>query len=554
MAVVSLTAILGVAIAQSDQSDKKPTSDSTTKDTVSKPMTEKQRKKQEKKLQKELETPYKKWLNEDVGYIISDEEKQAWKRLATDDERQQFIEQFWLRRDPTPDTEENEFKEEHYRRIAYANEHYASGIPGWKTDRGMIYIKYGPADEIEDHSSGGTYERPMEEGGGETSTYPFQQWRYRYLEGIGTNVIIEFVDPTMSGEFHMTMDPSEKDALLYVPNAGLTMSEQMGMSTKTDRFNRTDGTHLGTGTQPLPESMNEFTRLENFAKLQAPPKVKFKDLDAVVSSNIRYNTLPLKVQADYMRITDSTVLTSITVQLQRKDLQFQQKDNVATATVNIYGRITSIAGRVVNYFEDVVSAPVPAELLGKAIEGASVYQKAIPLPPGMYRLNVVAKDVVGGNMTTYPMALNVPHFEDEKLGSSSLILADLIEKVPTRSIGTGAFVIGDTKIRPRMGDTFNRNEKLGIYMQFYNFEPDEKTNKPNGSIQYEITKTGTTDKPVLDYTEEVNQIPGASSAQVTVEKLLPLSSLDPGQYTLTMKVIDKNRNQTLTPTANFTVK
>jgi hypothetical protein len=413
---------------------------------------------------------------------------------------------------------------------------------------------YGPADEIEDHSSGGTYERPMEEGGGETSTYPFQTWRYRYIEGIGTNIMIEFVDPTMSGEFHMTMDPSEKDALLYVPNAGLTMSEQMGMSTKTDRFNRTDGTHLGTGTQPLPASMNEFERLEQFAKLQKPPKVKFKDLDAVVSSNIRYNTLPLKVQADYVRITDSTVLTSITVQLQRKDLQFQQKDNVATATVNIYGRITSIAGRVVNYFEDVVSVPVPTELLGKAIEGASIYQKAIPLPPGMYRLNVVAKDVVGGNMTTYPMALNVPHFEEEKLASSSLILADLIEKVPTRSIGTGQFVIGDTKIRPRMGDTFDRNEKLGIYMQFYNFGPDEKTNKPNASIQYEITKTGSTGKPVLDYTEDVNQIPGASSAQVTVEKLLPLAALDPGEYTLTMKVVDKNRNQTLTPTANFTVK
>jgi hypothetical protein len=352
----------------------------------------------------------------------------------------------------------------------------------------------------------------------------------------------------------MTMDPSEKDALLYVPNAGLTMSEQMGMSTKTDRFNRTDGTHLGTGNQPLPESMNEFTRLEQFAKLQAPPKVKFKDLDAVVSSNIRYNTLPLKVQADFMRITDSTVLAAITVQLQRKDLQFQQKDNVSTATVNIYGRITSIAGRVVNYFEDTVTVPVPSDLLGKAIEGSNIYQKAIPLPPGMYRLNVVVKDIVGGNMTTYPMALNVPHFEDEKLASSSLIFADLIEKVPTRSIGTGQFVIGDTKIRPRLSDTFDRTEKLGIYMQLYNFGPDEKTNKPNGSIQYEITKTGTTDKPVLDYTEEVNQIPGASSAQVTVEKLLPLASLDPGQYTLTMKVVDKNRNQTLTPTANFTVK
>jgi GWxTD domain-containing protein len=548
--VLSLTAFIGFAVAQSD---KKSSSDSSQKETVAKPMTEKQRRKQEKKLQKELETPYKKWLNEDVAYIISDEERQAWKRLATDDERQSFIEQFWLRRDPTPDTEENEFKEEHYRRIAYANEHYASGIPGWKTDRGRIYIMYGPADEIESHPSGGSYQRPMEEGGGETSTYPFEQWRYRYLEGIGTNIIIEFVDPSMSGEYRMTMDPSEKDALLYVPNAGLTMSEQMGLSSKVDRFNRTDGTHLGTGNGPLPASMNEFERLEQFAKLQKPPSVKFKDLDAVVTSNIRYNMLPIKVQADYMKITDSTVLTAITIQLQRKDLQFQQKDNVATANVNLYGRITSIAGRVVNYFEDVVTVTVPSDLLGKAIEGASIYQKAIPLPPGMYRLNVVAKDIVGGNMTSYPMALNVPHFDEEKLASSSLILADLIEKVPTRSIGSGQFVIGDTKIRPRLNDTFERNEKLGIYMQFYNFGPDEKTNKPNGSIQYEITKAGA-DKPVLDYTEDVTQIPGASSQQVTVEKLLSLQALDPGQYTLRMKVVDKNRSQTLTPTVNFTVK
>src|SRR5215471_7340926 len=189
------------AVAQ----DKPAASDSKSaaknqRETVAKPLSEKERKRREAKLRKELETPYKKWLTEDVVYIITDEERQAWKRLATDEEREQFIEQFWLRRDPTPDTEENEFKEEHYRRIAYANQHYASGIPGWKTDRGRIYIVYGPPDEIEDHSAGGTYQRPQEQGGGTTSVYPFQQWRYRWIEGIGTNVIIEFVDPTMTGE------------------------------------------------------------------------------------------------------------------------------------------------------------------------------------------------------------------------------------------------------------------------------------------------------------------------------------------------------------------
>jgi hypothetical protein len=156
-------------------------------------------------------------------------------------------------------------------------------------------------------------------------------------------------------------------------------------------------------------------------------------------------------------------------------------------------------------------------------------------------------------MTTLPVALNVPHFEDETLASSSLILADLIERVPTTSIGTGQFVIGDTKVRPRLNDTFSRGEKLGIYTQFYNFSPDEKTKKPNGSIQYEILKSGS-DKALLDYTENVSDIPGASAQQVTVEKLLPLQSLEPGQYTLKMKVVDKNRNQVLTPSANFTVK
>src|SRR5579863_5773819 len=344
---ISLSFVLVLAAQQGDQTqdskDKKKAPEQ--RETIAKPLTAKQIKAREKKLKQELETPYRKWLNEDVTYIITDEERAAFKRLQTDEEREQFIENFWLRRDPTPDTIENEFKEEHYRRIAYANEHYASGIPGWKTDRGRIYITYGPPDEIDDHSSGGFYERPPEEGGGETSTFPFQIWRYRYIDGIGTNVMIEFVDTTMSGEFRMTMDPSEKDALLYVPGAGLTMYEQMGMACKTQRFQRTDGTHLGTGGMPLPESMDEFTRLETFAKLQAPPKVKFKDLEALVSETIRYNTLPMKVRADYIKVTDSTILTNVTIQFDRKDLQYQQKDNISKATVNIYARITSIARR-----------------------------------------------------------------------------------------------------------------------------------------------------------------------------------------------------------------
>ena len=239
--------------AKADQSSGDSSKDSAGQvDPLKRPLSDKEKKANEKRFKQEVSGSYKKWLDEDVRWIITDEERSAFRQLSNDEERDQFIEAFWQRRDPTPDTIENEFKEEHYRRIAYANEHFAAGIPGWKTDRGRMYIMWGPADEVESHPSGGTYDRPVEEGGGSTTTYPWETWRWRYLEGIGENIILEFVDPSGSGEYHLTMDPSEKDALLHVPGAGLSLMEQMGMASKTDRFTRSDGTNLPTALGGTP--------------------------------------------------------------------------------------------------------------------------------------------------------------------------------------------------------------------------------------------------------------------------------------------------------------
>jgi GWxTD domain-containing protein len=525
------------------------------RETVAKPLTDKERKKKEAALKKELETPWRKWINEDVTYIITDEERKAFKGLNTDEERESFVEQFWLRRDPTPDTVENEYKEEHYRRIAYTNEHYASGIPGWKTDRGRIYITYGPPDEIDSHPSGGSYDRPDAEGGGTTSTYPFEDWRYRYIEGIGNDINIEFVDTTMSGEYHMTMDPSEKDALLYVPGAGLTMAEQMGLSDKTQRFNRTDGTHMGDpigGPGTAPVSYNEFERIGQFAKLGAPPVIKYKDLESAITSRITYNVLPMQVRVDYVRVTDSSVLANVTIQFENKDMQFQAKDGVQKSLIEMIGRVSTMTRRPVTTFETPLEIIAPTDMLQKYAEQRSIYQKSIPLAPGRYKLNIVAKDRVGGNMANYETALDVPHFEEEKLASSSLILADLIERLPKKSIGGVMFAISDTKVRPRLGDKFTRDEKLGIYLQFYNFNNDEKTKRPSGSIDYEIVKAGTTDK-VLSASEDLSKIPNSSASQVTVEKLLSLKSLEPGTYTLKVKATDTTNSQTTQQQRNFIV-
>ncbi len=541
VSIFSIAIAMSAAYAQQAQDQTTPP--------VPKKM-DKDTKRKMRKTLKELDSAYRQWLTEDVTYIISPDERNAFLQLDTNEEREQFIEQFWLRRSNNPDLPDNDFKEEHYRRIAYANEHYASGIPGWKTDRGRMYIMWGPADEVESHPTGGTYDRPMEEGGGSTSTYPWETWRWRYLEGIGENVIIEFVDPSGSGEYHMTMDPSEKDALLHVPGAGLSLMESMGMASKTDRFSRSDGTHLPRTMGGTPASMDEFNRLELYAKVNKPPEVKFKDLEAVVTSRIVRDQLHFSWRTDYLKVTNDTVLVPVTIQVPNSQLSFQAKDGIHSATMNIFGRVTTLTGRVVQTFEEPVSKDFPDSLFQQSLKLRSIYQKAIPLRPGLYRLDLVIKDVQSGNIGVVNSRLQVPRYEDEKLESSSLILADQIEHVPAKQIGSGQFVLGSSKVRPRLEGDFTTADKLGIYMQVYNLKPDDKTHKSSARFQFTVRKGAEKIMEFKETSEEMKQ----TGDQVTIERLLPLATLVPGKYSLEVNATDALSNQTISKSADFTVK
>jgi GWxTD domain-containing protein len=522
--------------------------------------TEKQKKQQKRSLNIELSKTYKKWLNEDVVWIITDQERAAFKQLSNDEERDNFIEAFWQRRDPTPDTEENEYKEEHYRRIAYANEHFPAGIPGWKTDRGRIYIMYGPADEVDSHPSGGSYQRPMEEGGGETSTFPFEDWRYRYLEGIGQEVIIEFVDTCMCGDYHMTLDRSEKDALKYTPNAGLTLYEQMGMSSKADRFSSGGLEQLGAGPMSSSLQTKEFDRLEQFAKLQAPPPVKFKDLEEIVNTKLITNLMPFDVRSDFVKVTGDTVLVPITIQMKYRDITFANKDGVQRGTVNIFGRVTTLTGRVVQTFEDTAQVDVPAELLPRTAENSSVYWKALPLRPGRYKIEIAVKDVNGDRKGLWSRGIVVPEYSDDKLSTSSLIVADQMEAVPTKDVSTGNFVIGVTKVRPRVAPAdgkpalFKRNkdQKVNFWMQVYNLGVDEKTHKPSATFEFDIINIAT-NKAVVQKTESTDTM-GNVGEQVTLQKSIASANLQPGVYRIEIKVNDNISKQTIDPSATFAVE
>ncbi|MBZ5502286.1 MAG: GWxTD domain-containing protein [Acidobacteriia bacterium] len=512
----------------------------------------KTKQKSEKELFKEIDSQYKKWLNEDVIYIIAPEERRNFLRLQTNEEREQFIEAFWQRRNPDPDSLDNTFKEEHYRRIAYVNEHFPSGIPGWKTDRGKIYIMWGAPDEIDSHPTGGNWDRPMDQGGGSTSTYPYEDWRYRYLEGMGENVEIEFVDPTSTGEYHLTMDPSEKDALLRVPGAGLTMAEAMGTSSKAQRFSRTDGTNQAMGVGGQNTGKDEFDRLENYVNIMRPPPVKFKDLEQVVTSRLVRDQLKFQYRFDFLRITSDTVFVPITVQIPVRQLSFQEKDGVDSASMNIFGRITTLSGRIVQTFEDTLRADYPSSLLQQSLGTSRIYQKAIPLSPNLYRLDLVVKDVNSGNVGVVNTRLAVPRFQDDQLSTSSLILADNIQRVSNKDIGLGQFVLGDVKVRPRLDASFIPSDSMGVFLQVYNLKVDEKTHKADASVQFRILKDKET-APALRFDIPADKLP-SHGEELTLENRITLGSLAPGKYKLEVAITDNLTKQTITPTADFTVK
>ncbi len=476
---------------------------------------------------------YKKWLDNDVAYIITNEEKKAFKALATDEERENFIEQFWRRRDPNPDTEENEYREEYYERIAYANEHFASGIPGWKTDRGRVYIAWGKPDGIESHPSGGSYNRPTYEGGGSTTTYPFETWFYRHLEGIGDGIEIEFVDPTGTGEYRLARNAHEKDALKMVPGAGLTTSEQLGLSDKGDRISGAGG---GQAYYQR-EQDTMFRRMEIISGLQRPPAVKFSDLQGIAGGDsgvLDNNPLNFDLRVDFFRQSDDRVITTFTVQTNNKDLSFESIGGLQQASMNIFGRITAVSGKRSGIFEDSVAATATAEELADTRDKKSIYQKAIALAPGTYKVDVVVRDVKSGNRGIVNLGFAVPKYDDKKLSTSSMVLTSTLRTTSERDIGQ-QFVIGNAKVIPNLSATYKQGQEVGIYLQVYNAQIDQTTLRPAVDVDYILTRDG---KEILRQTEDWTGL-SDSGQRLTLARLLPTSQMSAGNYEVKIQIKDR---------------
>ena len=488
-------------------------------------------------LQEEQEDYFKKWLKEDVVYIITDEERGVFNGLGTMDEKEQFIEQFWRRRDPDARTAVNEYKEEHYRRIAYANDHFFSAKAGWRTDRGRTYILWGPPDDREMRPSGGRYERLIYEGGGTTTTYPFERWIYRHIPGIGSDVELEFVDQSGTGEYRLALGMEEKDALLH-SEGGLTMAEQLGMMDKSERpYFTPSNAHnpFIQGITGMRAKDRPFARMARYFDVQKAPDIRYKDLQKLVDSRVLYHSLPFDLSSNAIKLDDARALVAITVEVRNQDLTFQEKSGIRQAHLRLYGRVLNVSGRMLTEFEQELAIDYEAEEFETSLTERSVYQNQIAVPAGLYKLTLILEDLHGERMGSTETRIPAPRYDEKQL-AASLILAQSIQQLGAVPDTIRMFVLGDLKVIPSVSRTFVSDASLPVYLQVYNLQVDQALARPDPEIVYEISRKGKVVKTV-------SGIGGRNLAYFSPERAvfvrhLDLEGLPLGDYSLRVAVRD----------------
>lgn len=497
-----------------------------------------------RKVKQELKKPYAEWFK-DVDIILTQAERDTWKKLQTDEEREKFIEEVWRSRDPDPDTEENEFKQQFLERVAYANEHFSSGKPGRLTDRGRIYIKFGKPDEVESHPAGGTYERPSYEGGGSTSTYPFEKWFYRNIPNIRSGIELEFVDPTGSGEYRLARNPDEKDALINIPGAGPTLAELTGLQTRADRLANLGGFGRANYMREQDSPFEVISLQTDLARDLPFTRNYLTNTETPVVSD---NFINFETQLNFFRQSDNRVLAALVIQTDNNQLSFTDSGGLQTAHMNITGFVTTVTNRRVGKFEDSVVTSATAEELSSTRTRKSAYAKAFVLEPGRYRVDVMLRDTQSGAMGVQHVGFVVPEFPSDRLSTSSIVLAAKLENTK-RGASVGPFNIGTTKVIPNLSRTYRRGEPAGIYLQVYNAAIDQTTLKPAADAEYVLLKDG---KEISRQTEDWREINDANQ-RLTLTRYIDTRTLAPGEYQIQINIRDHVSGETTSPAAKFTI-
>ena len=477
------------------------------------------------------------WLQQDAKYLITDPERNAYKMLSNDEERENFIKNFWYRRDPTPDTIENEFKDEHYRRIVYANQHFAWRVPGWRTDRGRIYIIYGPPDSIESTTPGALKEKDGEKLA-EALSAPVEVWQYRYLQGIGQEVKLQFIDVCRCGDFHMRADTRGFLMQFACP--------QDGLSVCPDR--------KPTNDRPDPILPKPSTQIVK------QPQVRFKDLEEIVTTKVRYNALPFGTQTSAVRATESTDWVSLTLQFQNRDLSWKKNGEKPSVNLHVYARFTTLTGRIAQTVEEEIKA-FDDLCNGKqdSANGTIQFSRSLALPAGRYRLDIAVHDLNADKVGTRSQGLIVPDFYADNLETSPMIVAEQIDARPHYAHpDSGELYVGDVRIHPRLAGSdgkpavFHPGEQLHLFLQAYNLSVSTNTAKPDAVITYKIVNAASA-KIVVEH-QETNTDLTQVREQITIQKSVSLTGVPKGEYYVCVTVNDLIAHRSSTSSAMIVIE
>lgn len=503
-----------------------------------------------RQLQEEAEDYYKKWQKEDVVYILTDEERSVFNRLLNDDERDAFIEQFWRRRDPDSNTALNEFKEEHYRRIAYANEHYTSGVEGWVTDRGRIYITFGPPSTIDDHQ-GGRYRRRYNEGGGYTSVYAFQRWFYNYIPGIGDGIEIEFVDPSKTGEYKIALRPSEKDALWTIEGAGMTTDELFSAGAQDRNGSAlSDLAMRNIGLPNEPQYMRgaqPFEKLRDYFLLSKPPEVMFGHLRGDVDTRLKYNPLPLEMSVGDYRVGNDAFLAPLTIRVPAHELTYDADlKEVSRAVIQVFGKVQNLSGRVVYEFEDVIAADT-SKSKSLALETNFLYQKQLPLRPGRYKVTIIMEEESSKKIAVQVTSVQLSKAETGKLATSTLVVADgFASSGPDQTLSDPFVTPSGIKVYPNVTQEFGVESTLALYAEVYELAVDQATLSPSVEAQFVLMREGErvkVEEPRLVQLQD----------RVIFVHSIDLKGFDAGRYQVLLELHDRISGQRLVKRTPFKI-
>ncbi len=436
----------------------------------------------------ELDKAMDKWIRDYVRYIITEEEKVEWKGLSNRDDKVMFIEHFWQRRDPTPETRENEYRAEYIQRWLYVKQHFTAGKPGWRTDRGRIYLMLGAPSSVERNPFGrNRTERPSE------------VWYYNSINNrnLPASVDISFVDFMGYGDYEIVTDLDQ--TARFNSSFGIAMNNldayalrRMGDVRPVEDVVSTmwDEARI---THPELLSRDLFELQRELSEIAETPKLNVRPLREVVRTEIARGDLSFALSAGIFKAAAGNGFVPVTIAVPLSNISFRETPERRDYEIELYARVHGDNGS--DTYEEELKISFPRDEIAGHADADYVYQFWFTVPPGQYKLNLTIRDNLSGSVGHQQEEISVPVFDGGSLAMSDMIVADQVSEAPENEIArrneAAPFRFANLRVIPNVKREIPSNKKeFFLYFHVYNFSTAGEDSTSDLAVQYYVYREG----------------------------------------------------------------